>query len=434
MLRMPTSQALPGMVLAEPVYHPQHGSVVLLKSGVTLDDHTIKRLQEMLVGDLWIRYPRLDSLRRFVSQDVVVSCREMGLRIARALDQVIVDRHARLEYHPFRQAVSLVLEALAASPTAAVYVTDMADHASPALRHASNTCFLSLLMGLKLEFYLVHERGRLQAAAARDLTPLGVGAMMHDVGLTRLDPGVVERWSLTHDEDDPEWRRHVHLGFDMVKGEFDPAASAVVLHHHQAFDGSGFPAKKELSGESRPVAGSEIHVFARVAAAAEQLCRLRFPDLAPGSHATDAPSMPTVRALKTLLSPSRRDRLDPIVLRALLAVAPAYAPGTIVRLSTGRQGVVVDWTPEDPCRPVVETIEDLAKAVPGSDAPGERVDLRKAPGVSIAECDGFDVREDNFYPAHEGEFDLARVARAMFNRAEGDLAAKPGAKPKSDAA
>src|ERR1044071_1838037 len=134
-----------------------------------------------------------------------------------------------------------VLNCLLAKPAAAVFIQELAGREQPTLRHASNVCLMSILMGLKLDDYLIAERSWLGPTAARDVTSLGVGAMLHDIGMLRLDPAVIRKWNHTQDQSDPEWRRHVMVGFEMVKDAIGPAAAAGVLHHHQRYDGSGFP-------------------------------------------------------------------------------------------------------------------------------------------------------------------------------------------------
>lgn len=419
MLRLPTIQAFAGMVLADPVYHPLHPSVTLLRAGVSLDDHSIKRLHELGVRELWIKYPPLDAVRKYINPEAVTACHGMASRIAQTMDELVENKHAKLEYDPFRKAVTAVLDSLSDNATAALFIFETATSARPALRHASNVCFLSILIGLKLEFYLVHERSRMHATLAKDVSSLGVGAMMHDLGMLHLPEKVLDRWNATRDENDPQWREHAQIGFDLVKKDFDPTAAGIVLHHHQHFDGSGFPQRTEFSGKGRALQGSDIHVFARIVAAADLFDRLRHPAHAPRAELLDMPSVPAVRALSTMLKQPYRSWIDPIVLCGLLAAAPPYPPGSLVKLSDGREAVVVDWVPEDPCRPTVEIISDLREMLrPNRKAmPRERIALRKATDLYIAEIDGVDVSKDNFTPSAVGEFDLNKVARSLVNAA-----------------
>jgi HD-GYP domain-containing protein (c-di-GMP phosphodiesterase class II) len=267
-------------------------------------------------------------------------------------------------------------------------------------------------MGLRLGFYLLRERKRLPAMLAKDVTNLGVAAMLHDIGMTRLPEAVLRRHAEKRDDNDPEWMAHTDIGFEMVRGNIEPSAAASVLHHHQRFDGSGFPERASLNGGTEPVRAQSIHIFARIIAAADMYDRLVNPASDPNSDPAEHPSVPPVRALSTLLRPPNRARIDPVVLRALLSVCPAYAPGSIVTLSSGMRAVVSDWSSLDPCRPTVQELthfedEELA----------EPMHLREHPELSIIEYEGIDVRRDNFAPAFPVEFDLMHIEKLMTNAA-----------------
>lgn len=399
------------MVLALPVAHPRRPDTVLLRAGVALDDTHAQRLRELGVRDIWIQYPRLEFLADYVAPGVHEACAQLASELNSGFERFRGDAHANLDFGVFRRALAGLMEQLASNPKAALFIqeTGLDD---PLLRRASTVCFLSVLMGLKLDFYLVRERSRLRCDAARDVTSLGLGALVHDIGMLQLPQEVRERWFATHEENDEAWRRHVRLGFDMVKNEVEPAAAAVVLHHHQKFDGSGFPQKKRLDGKAEPLAGSDIHVFARIAAAAELFDRLRWP---AGADRAAAPPVPTVRALRLLLEEPYRSWIDPVVRRGLTTVVPPYAPGTLVTLSNGVRGVVTSWTPEDPCRPRVMEVRDLEPRRACALKPAI-FDLRQHHGLEVAQAEGADVLADNFYPAKSappGEFDATAYAKAL---------------------
>jgi len=87
------------------------------------------------------------------------------------------------------------------------------------------------------------------------------GALLHDVGKIGIPDNILKKpGALTEDE----WsimRTHPQLGFDMLLGiPFLQPALDVVLHHHERFDGSGYP-----SG----LIGKDIPVSARIFAIAD---------------------------------------------------------------------------------------------------------------------------------------------------------------------
>lgn len=416
MLRVLLTSARPGMTLGLPVFHPRQPATVLLKAGVRLEDRLIGRLRDTGVRELYIQYPRLEFLAEYVSPAIFEAREHVTRHIGDAFDAITGDVAASLDYYQYRAGVVSLLEKLAESPRAALFVGEMADHDQPLLRHSAAVCYLALLMGLKLEPYLVQERARLSPATARDVAPLGVGAMLHDVGMLRLDPEVIRRWEARADENDEAWRAHATIGYDLVKGRIDPSAAVVVLHHHQRYDGSGFPSIRQTMGPPAAPAGSDIHIFARIVAAADRFDRLRAPPARP--------RLPIVRALRQMVRGEHRAWLDPMVLRALVAVVPPYAPGSRVTLSDGTEGAVTAWHPTNPCRPTVAPlVERRGELVAEVE---DAIDLRHREDLRVARMDGETVLDDHFEPELPWEFDLDRALKALTNAAA-DMPQDPGA-------
>lgn len=410
------------MTLAVPVEHPARATTILLRSNVTLDTHAISRLRELGVGHVWIRHPSLEFVVEHSNPAVMRACGDLALQIGKAWDAVRDRPGARLHYQAYERAVSSLLERLAETPKAGVFVDQITSAGSSGMRHAANVCFLSLIMGLKLEFYLVRERSRLTTVCARDVTNLGVGALLHDIGMARADDETARPWREGRDDATGEWRGHVIAGFEMVKSDVDPSAAAVVLHHHQHMDGSGFPAMKEgvadpngaatVDGKPTGLTGSDIHVFARIVAVADLFDRLRYP---PGIPEQNCPT--TVSVLKRMQDGPCAKWFDPVVFRSLVSVAPPYAPGVWVTLSDGRSAVVESWTPAEPCRPVVRVMDPLQEESLRKEVPSERIDLRTARELEIAKIEGREVLSDNFYTGKDREYDLKSMAKGMINAA-----------------
>lgn len=394
MLRVRPIEARQGMTLALPVTHPRQAGTLLLRAGIRLDRKTIERLREIHVPELWIECPALRQIARSGNPYVQMARARVTRHIADVFDAAAHNAELAVDYPVFRRAISSLLDKLALGEGAPVFVAQLASAGDSVIRHATDVSYISVLIGLKLDFYLLRERPKLSPYRAKDVSSLGVGAMLHDIGMTRLSPEVVRRWEETGDETDEEWRRHAALGYEMVSGRVDPAAAAAVLHHHQRYDGAGFPTRHGLGGEDVAVNGSDIHVFARIIAAADLFDRLLHP---PGGSGEVVPS---VRALNQLQSAPYRQRLDPIVLRGLLSVCPPYAPGTSVTLSDGRRCVVSAWSPVDPCRPdVVEIIRDDD---PSEMVLGETIELHERPDLCVAEVDAQDVTDENYTLEHMG--------------------------------
>jgi HD-GYP domain-containing protein (c-di-GMP phosphodiesterase class II) len=131
----------------------------------------------------------------------------------------------------------------------------------------------------------------------------------------------------------------------MVRQTLEPSASAAVLHHHQNYDGTGFP--KIGSHESGSPSGSAIHVFARVIHAANLYDRL-----ATGAYDRRRSNIEILHLMRTKYA----GRIDPIILRTLQAIAPPFPPGAKLSLTDGTDAVVVRVDQADPYFPVVRRL------------------------------------------------------------------------------
>lgn len=440
MLRISTHRAMPGMTLALPVLHPHRPGHTLLKPNARLDDFAIKALTELGIHQMWIQYPQTEFLLRYANPNLIHAQGRLAGRLGECFDRINGDVHASFEFGDYFGAVRGLMEAILENHDAAIFLGDLLDAPGPLMMHSTNVCFMSLLMGLKLDSYLVTERARIDPRRAQNVENLGIGALFHDVGVMRLKPDARERWFRTHDESEPEFRKHVHFGFDLVRGKLPATASAAVLHHHQRLDGSGFPARPRLQGPERPLAGAEIHIFARIVAVAELFERLRNPPIpAPGAVGRrDHRPVPTVRALRGVLDQVRAKRLDSVVFKALCSCVPAFAPGTFVTLSDGRHCVVTGWTAHQPCRPIVCPVSGF-DVDQGDLKLGDPIDLSARKDLRIVQSDGIDVQAFLFEPLSAGEFDLRLQAfpgglLAMSIEAESRAMLDASSKPDSQAA
>jgi HD-GYP domain-containing protein (c-di-GMP phosphodiesterase class II) len=413
MLTLSVANAKPGMMLAMPVCHPAQPGHVLLRPGFRLDTPTLRRLAELRVSRLYIRYPALEEVIRFANPEVLDAHADLTATLAGSLDRLAKDAHAELEFRAYSNAVRSLVSKLIEHPSSRLLVAEVAgsgpDRALAG--HSGAVCFLSLLLGLKLEAYLMVERAKVGPMHARNIENLGIGALLHDVGVLRLPSDVVDRHNATGNEEDPAWREHVRLGYEMVRGKVEPTAAVALLHHHQRFDGAGYPlvepagADAPGSGSSRALRGGEIHVFARIIAVADLFDRLRHPTTLT-KEGRPRNSVPTVRVLRRLLDLSRRRLIDPIVFKGLLAAVPAFAPGSVVTLHSGRQCVVTGFDPLNPCRPTLRELRAPLRALdPDHDELGETFSLVGS-AESIAEAEGEPVAADLFEPADAAEFDV----------------------------
>jgi HD-GYP domain-containing protein (c-di-GMP phosphodiesterase class II) len=250
-----------------------------------------------------------------------------------------------------------------------------------AVAHATAVAHLSLVIGLRSEQYLIDQRNRLSAAHARDVVNLGVAGMLHDIGKTKLPPELRDCTAVCPPESPAEraaWEEHSRLGYEMIHGGLEPSASATVLHHHQHFDGSGFPPLQLRGSEPTRPAGEAIHIFGRILQLADVFDHLSAPP------AARRPNVEILHALRTRY----HAWLDPHLLAQLPKIVPPFPPGAKVRLSDGRNAVVTGFNIDDPYHPTVKRL-----GVEGKTIEPEPLRLGVQTGLSIVQVGNLPVTE-----------------------------------------
>lgn len=361
-----------GSVVAAPVRHPQRPEVELLAPGAALDQSIVNRLKQLGVETVWINHNATGDLNHVVPPNLTRLRHE-------AYEQIKAD-FARLESEAVssstianyrRLVLELVCELIGNRHLAGL--TEQLVGGS-IFTHCSNVAYLSIVVGLDLESYIVSQRARASAEAARDLSGLGIGAMLHDLGKVGLPVGM-QTWHAVRRKledvaqlneretgpDDPRliYRAHAQRGYQMLRNCRAPAtATQVVLTHHQRWDGKGWPDMKEVTDERRvgAQAGERIHVFSRIVAAVNAL---------DGLADRRGKRRPPVMALKALASERFDGWFDPIVRDRVLRVLPPFAMGSQVTLSDGRAAVVMTPNLEQPCRPTVRLLSEADRLPDG---------------------------------------------------------------------
>jgi putative nucleotidyltransferase with HDIG domain len=134
-----------------------------------------------------------------------------------------------------------------------------------------------------------------------ELLNLEHGALLHDIGKLDVPAAILTKPAPLDDDEWDVMRRHPQVGYDLLKKlpRFSGAAN-LVLAHHEAFDGSGYPFGLE---------GDKIPIGARILSIADSYDSMTHPH-------TQRPPMPPALALNEIERCSG-SQFDPIVAEAL---------------------------------------------------------------------------------------------------------------------
>ncbi|WP_174274597.1 HD-GYP domain-containing protein, partial [Sphingomonas bacterium] len=166
---------------------------------------------------------------------------------------------------------------------------------------------------------------------------IGMAGLLHDIGKMAVPDAILDKpGSLTNDEFDVI-RNHPAAGHALLAGTEDAPAIAldVCLHHHERFDGKGYPFG---------LSGDRLSLHARMGAVCDVY------DAITSNRPYKAGWQPTDALSKML---DWEGHFDPAILQAFIHSIGIYPVGALVRLRTNRLGIVVGGNPADPLLPRV---------------------------------------------------------------------------------
>jgi len=386
MLRVPLEKIRPGMILARPIPLPHDPYHFLLQRNTEIPMELLPRLRRLGIFEVWVRHRDFEFLEDLIDEDLAEHQRDLYANVRRNFQSVIRHSAAELDLVSFEKPIAELFGYLKRSAQSNVLLQKLDAFDNYLMSHSTNVCYLALLLGLKLDRYLIEQRRHKSAREAKDLHLLALGCLLHDVGKIRVPPEILNRPGRLDDEELAEIRRHPIYGYQMVKGRVPAAAAEVVLNHHQRFDGTGYPARtSQRTGEELPpLAGRQIPVFSRIAILADVY------DAATSQRCYSEAKLPVqvIHEMQTWC----RDFFDPVVADAFYRTVPALPIGQMVTLSSGAEAVVVDFNPEFPVRPKVQCL----RAPNGDRFPDpalEEIDLALHRELEIVAAAGRDVRE-----------------------------------------
>ncbi len=353
MLKVPIEHAEPGMILARPIANPEKLDHTLLKSGYELEGDKISRLRSLGINTVWINYPGLDFLDEMLDPKVISEQQELYSSLKDNFDDAQQESLNDIDYKPYVEQMRNLFHSLMNNNNiSSAFITELQGQSNDIFRHCTAVASMALLIGLRSENQLLRARPNMAPIQARDLTSLGTGCLLHDMGKIALPEEVQQFHISAMDLGTPEWQSHTEVGYDMLKAGLDPVAAQVIVNHHQHYDGSGFPKRKQLNGAGAPfftLKGNEIHIFCRIACIANYFDTFRF--------LPDGRLAPTIVALKRMKKAGYANWFDPEIYKIFTTAMPAFSPGEQVMLNDGRNVVVVSVNDDYPCQPVVRPVD-----------------------------------------------------------------------------
>ncbi len=192
---------------------------------------------------------------------------------------------------------------------------------------------------------------------------LGIAGLLHDLGKAMMPLEVLNKPGKLTDEEFRIMKSHPEEGCKLLRESqgVDEITFDVVLHHHEKTDGSGYP---------KGLKDGEISLYAKMGAVCDVY------DAITSNRPYKAGWDPAESLRK--MAEWANGHFDPTVFQAFVKSLGIYPIGSLVRLGSGRLGIVVDQSPKSLLTPRIKVFfstRSLARIPP------ELIDL-SAPGCT----------------------------------------------------
>jgi putative nucleotidyltransferase with HDIG domain len=199
---------------------------------------------------------------------------------------------------------------------------------------------------------------------------LAIGGLLHDVGKALVPDRVLNKPGKLTDEEFGLMKDHARLGAELLRktpGVSEIAYSAAA-EHHERFDGSGYP--NGLKGDGITVYGQMLAIVDVY----DAITSLRV------YHK----GLPPTEALRNIFQWSKC-HFSPTLVQAFIKGIGIYPAGSLVRMESGRMGVVREIVPDKLLQPVVKIFYNADKRC-----------YLSPETVSLADCDDKIVAHESF--------------------------------------
>jgi len=188
--------------------------------------------------------------------------------------------------------------------------------------------------------------GRHLGLTEAELNKLALGVLLLDIGKLKLPSALLDKKGKLLLPEIRVLRKHADFSVKMLQETpgIDPEVLSVVAYHHERVDGRGYP---------HGMKGQEIPVYARIAAIVDFYDA--YTHLRPYR-----PAHTSSQAINALYNGSG-SQFQPELVEEFIQCLGVYPTGSLVLLSSGEVGIVIEQNPLRRLRPQVLLVRDSEK-------------------------------------------------------------------------
>jgi len=241
--------------------HPDYPGrrVLYRKQGLVLSKDHLARLQRHGVDHVYIlaqdrplqhRY-MVESARQLLDDPATPAPQKAAMiyEFSKSAVQCAFDEPCEQNIKTCRDLAQEQVRYVVSDPQAVASLLRIISHDYYTYTHSVNVCSFTVALCRRAG---IDDLERLKV--------IGIGAMLHDVGKSRIDRAIINKPGALSPLERKEIRRHPELGMALLThtNPVPPEAEELVLGHHEKCDGSGYPRGLAADDLSLPVRACAI--------------------------------------------------------------------------------------------------------------------------------------------------------------------------------
>jgi len=242
--RIPLDYAKEGMLLGRSIIDSE--GQVLLRAGVEMEDVYINRLYDLGIRYVYVQDDSLgetDEVEDVITEETRIETVKL---VKKTFSSLQSDR--KINIPALRLVVNRMLDEILDNSNVLLSVSDMTAMDDFVFYHSVSVCTLAIMTGITLGY---------DDAKLKDL---GVGALLHDIGKSKINPEILRREGSLNEEESALLSRHPEMGFNIIRGHSDISllSAHVCFQHHERWDGTGYT--QGLKGDQIPLSSRILSV------------------------------------------------------------------------------------------------------------------------------------------------------------------------------
>lgn len=252
------------------------------------------------------------------------------------MEKIINDSRSgsSLNSHEIKTTVVSIADSVIRNPDALMLLSALESRDEQSVTHSINVCTLSLIFGR----YIGLEK--------KPLYELGIGALLHDIGETRVPTEILYKSVKRTPEEQDVMKQHTQHGVDLLMKTSGLPQSTIEIarDHHERMNGSGYPQK---------LMGDQLSLFTKIVSIADV-----YDSVTSGLHGR--PAITCTEALKNMYV-WRDELFDSLLVEQFIQCLGIYPVGSTVELNTGEIGIVINTNSGRRLLPRVMLVRDQDK-------------------------------------------------------------------------